>query len=183
MPFGTYRVPPSGRQATAAEKAPVSSWTPSPTALNSLTLKQLLSPRVEKVSDCPAASTKYWLSGERERRVNTFLSHSRCALPLRYIVYFSGAKKGSLPSSSRQTLRAPSARIFIHHSPLSIDTAHTMSSPQDINMNTVKKIVTTEQILVHTTSCVASCSSLFICPAMMALDTATGVPKSAISVG
>ena len=67
--------------------------------------------------------------------------------------------------------------------PLSIDTVYTVSSPQDINMNTVKKMVTTEQILVHTTSCVASCSSLFICPAMMALDTATGVPKSAISVG
>lgn len=59
----------------------------------------------------------------------------------------------------------------------------TVNNPPAIRTKTVINIVTIEQILVQTTSCVASCSSLFISPAIIALDTATGVPNRAISVG
>ena len=60
---------------------------------------------------------------------------------------------------------------------------YTARSPTDISMNTCTNSVKIEHMLVHTTSCPASCWSLSISAAMIALDTATGVPKRATSAG
>ena len=54
---------------------------------------------------------------------------------------------------------------------------YTTNSPAPISTHTCKNIVTMELMLVQTTSCVASCSSLPMEPAMTALDTATGTHR------
>ena len=55
--------------------------------------------------------------------------------------------------------------------------------PVAISAHTKPKTVNMEPIEVQTTSWAASCSSLPICSAIMALDTATGEPNKAISAG
>ena len=52
-----------------------------------------------------------------------------------------------------------------------------------MRMQAVRKTVTEENKVVHTTSWVASCSSFFICVAIIALETATGEANSATSAG
>ena len=55
--------------------------------------------------------------------------------------------------------------------------------PHIIKTHTVRNMVNIEHTLVHTTSWVANCPSLFMERAMTALDTATGEPKRAMSAG
>ena len=55
--------------------------------------------------------------------------------------------------------------------------------PQAMSRHTVRNTVMPEQRVVQTTNWVASCSSLCIPLAMMALETATGEPKRATRAG
>ena len=53
--------------------------------------------------------------------------------------------------------------------------------PSPLNSTIVRKIMIEDSRVVHTTSCPANAPSLSISSAMMALATATGVAKRAIS--